>query len=786
MADENGEFGKDGLRILLIEDNPGDARLIREMLAEGGIGTDLQVSDRLAAGLDFCKTGQVDLVLLDLSLPDSHGLETVDRLKKECGDAPLVVLTGVDDDRLALESLQRGAQDYLAKGRIEADILQRTIRHAIQRQRLVSQVDEHRNMVETIVSNSPDGLLLIDAQTIIRFANSAARQLLGRLGDDLLGEEFGLFSGGLDVEELQTVGENGQPATIEVRYSDVQWHGKPMTLVALRDVTMQRQAEAALENRLDMLAALYRGAQTLSEHLDFEKAATAMVQTVVEVFGARFSWMARLEMVGRMKAVVHFPEIPGFNPTLPKGWEKRLESGCALATAMQESHPGINPQAAKDREACLCSELLGVEGIESCAAFPMISHHHTFGVLLVYGNRPNFFTPEITEFLKSYSHLAAGTLENARLLNRTEKQVEHLGALRNIDMAISSSLDLRVTLDVVLDNVQRQLDVDAATILLLEPHSQALEFGAQRGFRTRALKHTLLRTGEGFAGQVALKRELLHIPDLGRTDGSFSRSRLLEEEDFVTYLGVPLVAKGQIEGVLEIFHRSKLEPDEDWYDFLEALAGQAAIAIDNASLYSNLERANTELSVAYDATIEGWAKALDFRDKETEGHSRRVTELTERIAREVGIGNKDMIHVRRGALLHDIGKLGVPDSILLKPGKLTDEEWAIMKDHPNIAYQLLSPIAYLREAVNIPYCHHEKWDGSGYPRGLRGEEIPLPARIFAVVDVWDALLSDRPYRPAWPEEKVRQELQDQSGKHFDPAVVEVFLRMDWTGILAEE
>ena len=192
---------------------------------------------------------------------------------------------------------------------------------------------------------------------------------------------------------------------------------------------------------------------------------------------------------------------------------------------------------------------------------------------------------------------------------------------------------------------------------------------------------------------------------------------------------------------------------------------------------SNLERAHTELMTAYDATIAGWSHALDLRDKETEGHSQRVTQLTLKLAERFGMTQEELIHIRRGALLHDIGKLGVPDSILHKPGKLDESEWEIMRRHPQHAYNMLYPIDYLHPALNIPYCHHEKWDGTGYPRGLKGEEIPLSARIFAIADVWDALTSDRPYRLALTEEYASNYVQEQSGKHFDPQVVELFLKL---------
>ncbi len=191
-----------------------------------------------------------------------------------------------------------------------------------------------------------------------------------------------------------------------------------------------------------------------------------------------------------------------------------------------------------------------------------------------------------------------------------------------------------------------------------------------------------------------------------------------------------------------------------------------------------LEHAVGDILAAYDATIEGWVHALDLRDKETEGHSQRVTNLTVELARATGMySEQELLHIRRGALLHDIGKLGIPDAVLLKPGRLSDDEWVTMRKHPVYAYEMLKPIAYLNPALDIPYCHHEKWDGTGYPRGLRGEEIPFAARLFAVVDVWDALCSDRPYRAAWSVEQATEHLRAQVGLHFDPRAVELFLTL---------
>jgi len=359
---------------------------------------------------------------------------------------------------------------------------------------------------------------------------------------------------------------------------------------------------------------------------------------------------------------------------------------------------------------------------------------------------------------------------------RIDNQLRQLNALHAIDNAINSNFDLRTTLDVILREVIAQLRADATSVLLFNKETHTLDYTAGRGFISKATQHTKLSIGEGYAGRVILDRKMVHIPDLTNTENNRLTNALnTAGENFVAYVGSPLVAKGQVVGVLEIFQRSPLAPDPDWFDFLTMIADQAAIAIDNAQLFENLQRSNFDLTLAYDATIEGWSRALDLRDRETEGHTQRVTNLTVKLARQMGIPDSDILHIRRGALLHDIGKMGIPDSILHKPDQLTPEEWEIMRQHTKYAYQMLTPIKYLKPALDIPRHHHEKWDGTGYPEGLKGEQIPIAARIFAVVDVWDALTSDRSYRDAWSREKVIEYIRSESGKHFDPRVVETFL-----------
>ena len=417
-------------------------------------------------------------------------------------------------------------------------------------------------------------------------------------------------------------------------------------------------------------------------------------------------------------------------------------------------------------------DLFGV--VQCLLCVPLFNNENVVGLLYIGRDKP--ILPAEERLTLAVGNIAASAIQRAQLHEQTQRQVERLTALRAIDQAILSTLDLQSILNLLLEQVTAQLGTDAAALLLYQPQFQWMEIAAGKGLRISSLQQNVrIRLGESHAGRAALERKLEYIPDLSGIHDELTAHLETAGEHFTSFVAFPLIAKDEIKGVLELFHRTQLDIDPEWVNLLETLGNQAAIAIDNAQLFSRQQQANLSLQIAYDDTIEGWSRALDLRDKETEGHTLRVTDLTLQLAQTMGIPEHELVHIRRGALLHDIGKMGIPDQILLKTGPLTEEEWEIMRRHPTYAFEMLSPIRYLHSAVDIPFCHHEKWDGTGYPRGLKGEDIPLVARIFAVVDVWDALTSDRPYRSAWSQEQALQYIQEQAGKHFDPTCVQAFI-----------
>jgi HD-GYP domain-containing protein (c-di-GMP phosphodiesterase class II)/HAMP domain-containing protein len=470
-----------------------------------------------------------------------------------------------------------------------------------------------------------------------------------------------------------------------------------------------------------------------------------------------------------LAAVLGMPDAyPAHVPTVPRSLYASVLNHPDVVFTVDDIRASAHPYHNEVREWNMWSSL----------TVPLRRGDQLLGVLnSLTVEAPATITDDTRTLLRSIADHATQAIGNAWSYDQAQRRLAHIQALRAIDTAITSSHDLPAILMTCVRQVTQQLGVDAALVLRYDAANQWLIWGAGEGLRAPSGASRAGPVAHTIAQRVIHERRRLSHADVSASRRDPRFARWLTQEGFVVYYGVPLIANGAVQGVLEVLHRSSLAPDQEWFEFLDTLAGQVAIAMAHVGLFANLSEANDALVHAYDTTIAGWSRALDLRDKETEGHSQRVTALTLDLALALGIPDTSLVHIRRGALLHDIGKMAIPDQILLKPGPLDSAEWEVMRQHPVYAYELLVPIPYLRPALDIPYGHHEKWDGSGYPQGLKGEQIPLAARLFAVVDVWDALTSDRPYRSAWTPERALAFIKAEAGAHFDPIVVDTFVQL---------
>ncbi len=644
------------------------------------------------------------------------------------------------------------------------------------RQRSENAREESEARWKGIFDNSIDGVLLFDDDGKIKESNQAVCLSFGYSRDEMLQMQLKDL---LSPEEWARLAEswprfqtlsrataeyrfkhkNGIAIPFEVRASAYVLPG--LHLATLRNLTEKRRHKQDQENTLSIAAAL-RTAQTKSD----------TIQVLLESLKGKLELDSiGLAFYNHQKNEFRYDLVVGIAKDLTGQVVPVNES---VAAVVQKSlKPYIKNEILNGPDIIQTFQYLSTKTL---AIIPLIAHQDLLG-LIVAGKGKRFEESDV-QLLMSAADMGANAILRADLYEMTRRRLEQIEALHQIDLAINANTDLNSTLNVFLEQVLIHMKVDAADILTYEEATQSLVYATGKGFNRKPISHYNIRLGNGCAGNVAQTRRMRWSGNLAIDKDAQNECNLRwAGEGFASYCGVPLIAKGKIKGILELFHRGPLQPDDDWFKFLDTMAGQAAIAIDNATLFNRLEQSHLELMLAYDTTLEGWARSLELHELEAPGHAQRIITLAQLLAREAGMTEEQMVHFRRGALLHDVGKIAIPEAILNKPGKLTEEEWAIIRQHPQKAYEILSDIPFLQPALDVPYYHHEKWDGSGYPQGLSGEQIPIGARIFALVDVWDALTSDRPYRKAWTTSQAVNYLREQAGKHFDPTLVEPFIQL---------
>ena len=370
--------------------------------------------------------------------------------------------------------------------------------------------------------------------------------------------------------------------------------------------------------------------------------------------------------------------------------------------------------------------------------------------------------------------------DNDKLFLFLNEQKNLANALINSAAALNSTLNLDEVLDQIFINLSSVVPYDTANIMLVdEKNGLTARIAATSGYDEKGIKN--LRLLENLTLNIQDTLTLRTMVESGKPikvpDTNLDPNWIPTTPWIRSYAAAPIRVKEKIIGFLNLNSKVPGVYNDEQTERLQAFSNQAGIAINNAQLMTDIRRSYRELEAAYDSTLLGWARCLEIRDHETKEHTKRTVRDTIKLACRMGVKEPDLTQIKRGVWLHDIGKIGVPDYILLKEGALNEAERTIMRQHPIYANDILGQIKYLEPAISIPYCHHEKWDGTGYPRQLKGEDIPFAARIFSIIDVWDALISQRPYHPPWDRNKALTYIREQSGKHFDPQIVEKFLRM---------
>jgi PAS domain S-box-containing protein len=507
-----------------------------------------------------------------------------------------------------------------------------------------------------------------------------------------------------------------------------------------------RSAAQKITSTLDQAQAIETILDQLSKVVPYYSASVQLLREgYLEIVGGR-GWPDPSAVLG-----MRFP-IPGNNPN---------------TLVVQERRPFIARDVANEFKPFRHHPH---KYIQSWLGVPLIVRDRVIGMFAVDHVQPNFFSDADAQMVNALAGQAAIAIENARLFEETRRRLTELEIIQTIASALRIAQTPDDVFPIVLDQLINLLDMDSAMVDMLDSSTQEIVGVMARGLWA---PFAGLRTPDnvGGSGRV-IASGTPYVTTNVMADGVVARPDLLA--GVIAAACIPIVAQHQPIGTLWVGRQSQRAITSEEINLLSALGEMVGNTIQRMRLHEQTVNQTEEIALAYDLTLEGWAKALELRDKETEGHSRRVTDLTLQMASQFHVSESELTHIRRGVLLHDIGKMGVPDQILKKSGPLNNDEWDEMRKHPQYAYDLIHPIDYLRPALDIPYCHHEKWDGSGYPRGLQGEDIPLAARIFAIVDVFDALSTDRPYRAAWPRPVVLDYLRQQSGKHFDPKVVEAF------------
>jgi PAS domain S-box-containing protein len=726
-------------------------------------------------------SNQYNLILLGLALEECQGMVCLERVKVLFPNIGVIVVVSAGEEKLVEVGVENDAQGFIQVGTLGSNSIGTLIQLAFKRQNTINQINQSRTQLSNLIANLPGFIYrcLNDEEWTMEYLSDSVTRITGYTPAQLMHNREIAYQDIIHPDDrayvhrkIKEAIEKGNRYQLDYRIITTNkverwvWEqgnaissDKGSTILEgyVTDNTDKKIREIQIQ-------AIIETGNILKNALRLNDFCQELISKVREIFKADCA--ALLMPTSRERiAVIQFVE--GRWEEL-QGEEVPLPEGLGLAS-LQDGKISLFNHEDSDRE---MEPIFEGKVSRFMACLPLFIDPDQTG-LLVLGREYQFNEAEL-ETMIAISDMLIPAIERANLLKKVESQLKHLESLHAIDQAITSNFDLQVVNKIILDQVCKELNGDAADILILNKATNILENLGTTGFMDPMIRNIRVPLTTSVAGKVLLENKRISIYNLEENPLWFVRKNM-QVENFKSFFAYPMVIKGETIGVMEVYMRKVFYPDRDWDVFLEALATQAAVAYDSFKKYSELQRMQQNTSASFRSTLETWSKSLEMHDLESEGHIRRVTNDTIRLARALGMDEGKLPDIERGALLHDIGKIGIMDEILLKKGDLTDEDWKEIKRHPQIARDLLSNVKLLEDAMDIPYSHHENWDGSGYPQGLKGEEIPLPARIFAVVDTFDAMTSPRPYRNAWTKTEAIHYLIEQKGKKFDPQVVDLFI-----------
>ena len=836
---------KDKIRILSISGDQYDHLSLEDYFKREKFYIEIIHAEDFEDVSEILSSSAIDLIITDFQVGQTPVFDKLTLL----GEIPWIVLTGHGNENIAVQSLKNGAADYIVLDSQQSylPLLEVSIQEAInnsnqqvrrtsdqddalkqsqqllkeetmQKVRVQESLKESQEIYRRFFQASSDAVFIsaVDGRWIDM--NQSALEMFGygkreEIWND---SKMNMYCDPQDPTRFTTIiDEKGsiQDHPVKFRKKDGSMiealvSATPYEIGGevigyqgfIRDVTADVEAREIQQQTIKQQAALDQLSLDLRVSLSPQDIYQCMTLQIRELFELDIIYIFRIDLDQEICQVDHtwqtnnYPGKPDFSgirfDNLGSAHQGRvLESQKPLSlTDLRQILPPAAPGSSQEGTIAVGNEDSNgsspVPGSSLIA--PLIVEGQVIAVVQLLHREMDTYQEGDVNLLSRIANLVAIGLHKAYLYQESQALIKKLTSLQRIEELVLENLSLPTTLDMLVDQLVKELGVHAADILYYHPTLKTLKFITQTGFRQNILQHTDLEIGEGLAGASAESKELIHVLNLRESVINTPRELEFLIEDFVSYFSVPLLAKGRMVGVMELFHREILAPDQAWMDLLEMVAGLAAIAIDHQNLYNNLDRSRAEINQSLDAIIEGWAEALELRGIESEGHWRRIEDLAMRLAEKLGLEGNELVDLRRGALLHDIGKMGIPDEVLHKGTRLSDAERKLIGRHPVDAYELLKSVEGLKTALDIPLYHHERWDGEGYPYQLAGEDIPYAARIFAVVDVWDALLSDRPYRKAFSRDKALEHLRSESDKHFDPSVLKAFLELMNEDVTSEE